>query len=167
MNYVVGFVTDEDHRQVLLVRKARPEWQAGLVNGIGGKIQQLPPRNNTECWESALEAMHREFSEETGTSDALQWTLRIELKPYDRRYKGSVLFWTATMEYDAIKALDQKEINGERLEAWPLSRSGHISRHASAVPNLAWTLPLCLDRSVKHAVIYDIWNRHEDEVRRD
>lgn len=165
MNYVVGFVTDDDHRAVLLVRKARPEWQAGLLNGIGGKVQHLPVRpQDTELrWESPLEAMRREFSEETGLSIDLDWTLRFELRPFNRDYKGNVLFWTATMEYPELKKLEGHESNGEKLELWPVSRGGHISRYSHAVPNLSWALPLALDRTVKHAVIMDTWNRNASD----
>lgn len=55
MRYVVGFVRDQN--SVLLVRKIKPDWQAGMLNGIGGKI---------EPGESAADAMVREFDEEVG-----------------------------------------------------------------------------------------------------
>lgn len=55
MNYVAGFMFDGE--KVALIRKNRPEWQAGLLNGIGGKIEE---------GERPLEAMRREFREETG-----------------------------------------------------------------------------------------------------
>lgn len=37
--YVVGFLFDSEFRQVALIRKQKPQWQAGLLNGIGGKIE--------------------------------------------------------------------------------------------------------------------------------
>ncbi len=36
--YVVGFMFTEDEKQVVLIEKKRPEWQAGKLNGVGGKI---------------------------------------------------------------------------------------------------------------------------------
>lgn len=54
--YVLGFAFDL-HGRVAMIRKAKPEWQAGLFNGIGGKI---------EPGEEAAQAMSREFTEETG-----------------------------------------------------------------------------------------------------
>ena len=54
--YVAGFLFDDDMESVLLVRKKRPEWQAGRLNAIGGHI---------ENGESPLYAMRREFCEET------------------------------------------------------------------------------------------------------
>src|SRR5687767_2261708 len=121
---------------VLLVRKARPEWQAGLLNGIGGKIQHLPirPQDTELRWESSLEAMRREFTEETGLSVDLEWTVRAQIMPHDRQFKGSVLFYSATADPHVLKSVEGREANGEKLELWPISRHGHISRYAQAVP---------------------------------
>jgi 8-oxo-dGTP pyrophosphatase MutT (NUDIX family) len=57
MRYVVGFMFDESMGSVALLRKNKPEWQAGLLNGIGGKIEGEEP---------AVKAMVREFNEEAG-----------------------------------------------------------------------------------------------------
>lgn len=62
--YVVGFAFD-DLGRVALIRKLRPSWQAGKLNGIGGHIE---PK------EWPVEAMAREFEEETGVCTAgLDW----------------------------------------------------------------------------------------------
>lgn len=55
--YVVGFMFDDSMSNVALIRKQKPEWQAGLLNGIGGKIEEA---------ELPAHAMSREFSEEAG-----------------------------------------------------------------------------------------------------
>src|SRR5687767_15783507 len=55
--YVCGFLFDPERTQVLLIRKRRPAWQAGKLNGVGGKM---------EGQETALDAMRRECVEETG-----------------------------------------------------------------------------------------------------
>lgn len=59
-HYVLGFAFSGQSR-VALILKSRPTWQAGLLNGIGGKI---------EGDETPLEAMRREFREETGADVA-------------------------------------------------------------------------------------------------
>ena len=56
--YVAGFMFSEDMEQVAFIRKKRPEWQAGLLNAIGGHIEKSD--FNT------LSAMIREFKEEAG-----------------------------------------------------------------------------------------------------
>lgn len=59
MNYVVGFAFNNLYTRVLLIKKTKPKWQAGKLNGIGGKI---------ESSELAEMAMVREFQEETGVA---------------------------------------------------------------------------------------------------
>ena len=55
--YVLGFLFSPDLGDVLLIRKERPEWQKGLLNGVGGRVEE---------GESYLAAMQREFLEEAG-----------------------------------------------------------------------------------------------------
>lgn len=55
--YVLGFIFDVAGREVALIEKRRPAWQAGRLNGIGGKI---------EAGETPLQAMQRECREECG-----------------------------------------------------------------------------------------------------
>jgi len=55
--YSAGFLFSEDHKRVALIRKNKPEWQAGRLNAIGGKI---------EDGETPGQAMNREFIEEAG-----------------------------------------------------------------------------------------------------
>ncbi len=57
VEYVLGFMFSPDEKKVLLIWKNRPSWQAGKLNGIGGKVNP---------GETPLEAMEREFIEETG-----------------------------------------------------------------------------------------------------
>ena len=60
--YVAGFLFSPDRSRVLLIRKNRPAWQAGKLNGLGGKIEpgETPPQ-----------AMRREFREEQGGGDTV------------------------------------------------------------------------------------------------
>lgn len=57
--FVCGFCFDEAREHVLLIKKKRPKWQNGRLNGIGGHI---------ETDELEIQAMKREFQEETGIS---------------------------------------------------------------------------------------------------
>ena len=36
--YVCGLLFSVDRTRVLLIRKRRPAWQAGRLNGVGGKV---------------------------------------------------------------------------------------------------------------------------------
>jgi 8-oxo-dGTP diphosphatase len=58
VKYVLGFAFDSgSDPNVGLIRKKRPTWQAGFLNGVGGHV---------EDGETPHEAMVREFQEETG-----------------------------------------------------------------------------------------------------
>ena len=66
-DYVLGFARDDLYR-IALIEKLKPEWQKGLHNGIGGKV---------EAGEYISQAMSREFFEETGVHiPAEGWTWR-------------------------------------------------------------------------------------------
>ena len=56
--YSLGFAFTIDGTKVALIRKNRPEWQVGKLNGIGGKLEPTDI-NIDHC-------MSREFKEETG-----------------------------------------------------------------------------------------------------
>ncbi len=55
--YVLGLLFSRDFDTVTLIKKNRPEWQAGTWNGVGGHV---------EPGENPNDAMVREFREETG-----------------------------------------------------------------------------------------------------
>jgi 8-oxo-dGTP pyrophosphatase MutT (NUDIX family) len=75
VEYVVGFAFDT-YGRVALIRKNRPEWQAGQLNGIGGHVEtacersdHINSRHDAACrghLEDPYVAMVREFEEETG-----------------------------------------------------------------------------------------------------
>ena len=71
--YVVGFMLDPTLSKVVLIRKQKPEWQAGLLNGVGGKIGDNIPGETPE------QAIHREFKEEAGV-DGLNWRPYLTLQ---------------------------------------------------------------------------------------
>ncbi len=56
--YIVGFMFDEKKELVVLIEKQKPRWQAGYLNGVGGKVEDTD-------FDTTF-AMSREFREETG-----------------------------------------------------------------------------------------------------
>ncbi len=79
IEYVAGFLFSEDKKHVLLIQKNKPEWQKGLYNAVGGKI---------EPEETPLDAMHREFYEETGLS-GMNWQPSMVLKSSENDMMGN------------------------------------------------------------------------------
>lgn len=103
--YVLGFLFNNSHRKVCLIRKKRPDWQKDKLNGIGGKL---------EPWELPSEAMSREFKEETSVSIPIEeWTPVIELL-----FTGIVVYvYTCANQtyFDAAKTTTDEEIEKTTL----------------------------------------------------
>ena len=104
---VVGFMFDAEGKRVALIRKTKPAWQAGLLNGVGGKIEK---------GESESTAMVREFCEETGyqTYDGF-WESVCILKGPGRAdgYKWELHVYAATIgngEFSKIKTTEEEEV---------------------------------------------------------
>ena len=119
--YACGFLFSSDRTRVLLIRKRRPAWQAGRLNGVGGKI---------EPGETPAQAMCREFREEAAL-DITAWQEVVELTGPD--WRGH--FFRAFGDIDAARALTD-----EQLEI-----HGTADLPGDLIPNLHWLIPLLLD----------------------
>jgi 8-oxo-dGTP diphosphatase len=126
--YVCGFLFSPDRQRVLLIRKRRPAWQAGKLNGIGGKI---------EAGETPIEAMRREFREEADLDDR-DWQEVLTLSGRDDAGSGVAWrghFFRAFGDIDAARAMTDETL--ERHPVRPLP--------PDTIPNLHWMIPLMLD----------------------
>lgn len=126
--YCLGFAIRDGY--VALVKKNRPEWQAGKINGIGGRIEKD---------EDPRKAMVREFKEETGidskeddwklfcTMNGMRWIVycycTFTINPYD------------------VKTKTDEEIFIFKVEELP----------DNVLHNLRWLIPLALDKDRLHA----------------
>lgn len=120
--YVVGFAFNLERSSVLLVRKLRPKWQKGCLNGIGGKV---------EDGETHLEAMNRECLEETGL--LLSWIYRGMMTGINN--DGNPFECHIYYAYGNIHQFKQME--DELLRVYPVqSLEGE-----KTVENLKWLIP--------------------------
>jgi 8-oxo-dGTP diphosphatase len=126
--YVAGFMFDE-FGNVALVRKLKPRWQAGKLNGIGGKIE---PNEETPLF-----AMRREWKEETG-NDHADWQHFVSIKGQN----SIVHFFKATVA-DLPRFDDCNDVGEEIVCAAAMSEYVF----SQCVPNLRWLIPLALDGS--------------------
>lgn len=125
--YVCGFLFQDKLHTVVLIQKVKPEWQAGLLNGVGGKI---------EPGESAHEAMTREFCEETG--------LNVPANLWNE---------FATINFDGtpvtfFRAFDPENVFGV-ARAITNEVPGNYNATAiqfsdTVIPNLKWLVPMAL-----------------------
>ncbi len=130
IKYTCGFLFHGQN--VLLVQKERPDWQRGVWNGIGGKVEQS---------ETPEACMRREFREETRL-DILDWDVfAIERGRCTETEFGDymVYFYRAKME----GRVELQTVNdvGERLQWF----HHHNVRGPSVIGNLNWLVPMARD----------------------
>jgi len=119
-----GLMLSPDMGSVALVRKNRPEFQAGLLNGPGGKL---------EPGEQPIDAMIREFREETGaetTVDAWQRLLEFHAPGW------LVHFFCCTGDLSSLR-----QVTDEAVVVVPIVGLGA----ARVVHNLLWIVPFAVD----------------------
>ena len=122
--FVAGFAFSADGGKVALVRKNRPRWQRGRLNAIGGSI---------EAGESEVQAMRREFREETGVDLPEEaWQPCVVLGNDDFEV---TFFRTFQADLGAVWTMTDEEILV--VPSLPIDQD--------ALPNLHWLLPMCLD----------------------
>jgi len=132
---VVVFVFSPDGKEVMLIRKDHPEYLAGTLNGVGGKV---------EYGELTSQAAYRETKEESGlgiedlAQYCIYWGMSGENRPY------VLHFFKSFQGFEGYESL-----TSEKLEIWKVSKA----MLAPDANNLPWLLPMALDRRVGVASI--------------
>ncbi len=127
--YVAGFLFRRDRAEVTLVRKEKPEWQKGKLNGIGGKV---------EPGETEYAAMVREFREETG-AEILDWSPVAVLKVGE----AEVHFFRSSSG-DGVRMFNQNDV-GEAVTTYRVDSLLAGTSAGLLIPNLRWLLPMAAD----------------------
>ncbi len=131
IRYVCGFAFNKSESKVVLIRKEKPKFQKGKLNGVGGKIEHQ---------ESTLDAMVREFREETGVH-TITSNWREVAVVYGENYELHYLAcWLWDYKLDEVTQTEEEEpiiINTDDLNNYEI------------MPNLRWTIPLCRDRYLR------------------
>lgn len=123
--YCLGFLFSgaPNYERVVLIRKVRPDWQAGKFNGVGGKVEK---------GETALEAMRREFLEECGVKKE-NW-IPFALLDYPEARVWCFAAEDAMLIDGAVRTMTDEKV--AVLVANPLWRC------KERLPNLRWLIPL-------------------------
>ena len=137
--YTLAFIFDNAMDRVLLVHKLSPEWQAGKLNGVGGKIEE---------GENSLACIVREVREETGlVTRGDEWIYLGEMG------SGSWQMHVFTFVYKGkpsdARSADKEDVEWFDMKTLPLN----------TISNLTWLIPIAIDR-IKNKEIGDFSVRY-------
>lgn len=153
LEWVVGFLVNPRADTVVLVRKNRPEWQAGLLNGVGGKVEEAD-RDPGFTYDAIQNAMSREFGEEAGVYvPPAAWDPMVSLTAVAVENRageptpstGVVHFLRSIGSATDLDACTTK--TDEEIGVWTIGDLLDIGGWVDGppmIPNLRWLLPLAV-----------------------
>lgn len=134
--YVAGFAFNESLDSVILIRKTKPAWQDGKLNGVGGKVE---PHEH-----DAIDAMVREFAEEAALHTFRHtWrhfaslTIRADAKVGSQEPAHVDFFCAAIpdVEFCNYQSLTEEQVV-------PMSLCQIVEANQALLPNLCWLVPM-------------------------
>lgn len=131
--YTIGALFNENIDSLVLIKKVKPEWQAGLYNFPGGGMEPEDQGDGHRC-------ISREFNEETGILIQPKGWIRIgEIVNANLDYR--VYFLTAKINNETapITVLDHPEV-----ARWVRVHS-YVQRSLPMVSNLSWLIPFAMN----------------------
>lgn len=134
MKFVVGFAIDIMLEEVLLIKKLKPDWQAGHLNGVGGKCGVDEHPHDT---------IRREFYEETGIHiPNIKWRRFCEMTARD----GTVDFFVAKTNKMEVEQMEAEEPVWVSYKPLPLS----------IIDNLNWLIPMAVAKRAVFATVHEL-----------
>ena len=141
--YVLGFMLSQEYGQVALIKKQRPAWQHGLLNGIGGHIEE---------GERAVVAMAREFAEETGVQTITDsWIHRLTMVSDSWICLVYAFMCDCSLVDVGLRTMTDEEVV---VYSFPLQEDDKM------ISNLRWIIPLLLDQEAP-TLIHAYYAAHE------
>ena len=134
--YVAGFAFDRDRNRVALIRKKRPKWQEGLLNAIGGKV---------EPDENPIDAMRREFFEETG-AEVPHWTWMLSLVDAGHDAWEVYFYFANDVTLENLRSMED-----EKVEIHWVSDIDHLP----VIKNLRWLVPMAVQGEIRTGRLHD------------
>jgi 8-oxo-dGTP diphosphatase len=133
--YVLGFCFNQSLNKVVLIRKRKPEWQSGRLNGVGGHV---------EPGETTLAAMVREFREETGWQDPPGWVCFGRLRCADPDDTELYLFHG---RWDAFPGYVEEGPEGQVAVHHVQYVLAGSSQGSKVIPNVQWLIPMAINHA--------------------
>lgn len=130
--FSLGFIFDKELKEVLLIHKNRPSWQAGKINGLGGKV---------ESEENGIACIVRETEEESGLKTSSdKWRYAALMKGPD--WEIEVFYYI----YDGPK--EDATMNEDQPVEWFAVQN----LPDNVMYNLRWIIPLCIDQLTRQEI---------------
>jgi 8-oxo-dGTP diphosphatase len=132
---------DFDLAHVLLIRKNKPDWQVGKLNGVGGKVE--------ESDSDTTFTMCREFSEEVGVWEGALVGFQTEVKDWSHfACLSDQRGWNIDFFYSRAKYVlqDFKSMTDEKLEVILVSE---IPSRTDLIMNLQYLVPMAINHVLK------------------
>lgn len=124
--FSLGFIFNATGDRVLLVHKQKPEWQAGKINGIGGKLEE---------GETPEECIARETFEEARLTIPSQAWIFLGLKS---ETSATIHIFMTIYEGDTS---DAQKGDYEEVEWFPTDNLPE-----NCIPNLWWMIPFAQEQ---------------------
>jgi 8-oxo-dGTP diphosphatase len=128
--YVLGFLFSEDRKNVVLLRKNKPNYQKGKMNGLGGKVEKVDGTFET--------AMTREFQEEAGVV-VTDWK-RFATVYNDDFY---IAVFKSFGDISNVRTMEDEIVSVVRLS--------NLHLFGEIMPNLKALLEVALNDDIRHA----------------
>lgn len=128
---VVGFAWDKAGEKLALIQKRKGNWMGGFWNGIGGHVEHFDT--------SPLDAMVREFSEETG----------VFIRPDYWRPFCTMVGWDHTISCFTANSDEVLDVSTTTDEVVQLFNKADIP-YKDCISNLAWLIPMSQEVWMKH-----------------
>lgn len=140
MKYVLGFAKNIETSEILLIKKNRPAWQQGFLNGIGGKLEPDDYINGDSL--APQTGMAREFKEECGIATLpSSWKLSGSMYSTEEDWKVFILAIELPSElYNTYRSMESEVVTSVLLSDITFGFRSDIR----FVSNLPWLLPLVL-----------------------
>lgn len=135
--YVLGFLMDSGF--VVLVKKERPLWQKGKLNGVGGHIEE---------GENEYDAMYREFLEETGMKIEKWAKFCVMSGPEDNGWEVSCFWAYGNLSRCKTKTDEKVEIHAIEEFLGPYKTHG--------IENLGWLFSMIESQKTDAVEYYQV-----------
>ena len=118
--YTMGFIFSPDLKNVYLIRKTHPEWQAGLLNGVGGHKQE------TEGFHACM--MRKAYEEAGYTGDFTHYCTMGGTE------------WTCLVYYSVMHEGQRPPITREEEQIEEVALVSLIRMASQMISNLPWLI---------------------------